>query len=214
MNSTMRFPRIDHLVYACGDLEQGISTISDQLGVHVVPGGSHPAWGTHNALIGLGSSSYLEIIAPDPDASPSERSTPEVFFRDEGAGLTTWAAAVESLPLSESRLRRSCPGLGPLIEGSRVTADGTRLSWVLSDPAATVLDGAIPFLIDWGDSRHPSRMLPDECSLSSILIHHPLVDEVSGVLERLGLLELVELRSATEFRITASIRSPRGLIQI
>ena len=210
----MRCPRIDHLVYACGDLEQGIRSISDQLGVRAVPGGRHPAWRTHNALIGLGGSSYLEIIAPDPDAPPGRGSTPDVFFREEEAGLTTWAAAVENLQSSDSRLRDSCSGLGPLIEGSRMTSDGTPLSWVLTDPAATVLDGAIPFLIDWGDSRHPSRLLPDECSLSSILIHHPLVDQVSQVLESLGLLDLVEIRRATEFRLTASIRSPRGLIRI
>jgi glyoxalase-like protein len=58
--------KIDHIVYATPDLDQGIREIEDKLGVKATLGGQHPGRGTRNALISLGPSTYLEIFAPDP----------------------------------------------------------------------------------------------------------------------------------------------------
>ena len=61
---------VDHLVYGTADLDRGISEVERVLGVHASLGGQHPIWGTRNALVALGPSSHLEIIAPNPDHSP------------------------------------------------------------------------------------------------------------------------------------------------
>ena len=58
---------IDHLVYACANLERGMDEIEAQLGTRPVRGGRHPKFGTHNALLGLGDGVYLEIASRDPD---------------------------------------------------------------------------------------------------------------------------------------------------
>ena len=84
--------KVDHLVYGTPDLNRGIEEIEKLLGVRATPGGKHPGRGTHNALLGLGPTTYLEIIAPDPEQP--QPKTPRPFGLDglKQPGLIAWAA--------------------------------------------------------------------------------------------------------------------------
>src|SRR2546426_3636748 len=60
---------LDHLTVAALTLEEGVAHVQRALGAVVPPGGTHPLMGTHNHLMQLGNSVFLEVIAPDPMAA-------------------------------------------------------------------------------------------------------------------------------------------------
>jgi hypothetical protein len=194
--------RIDHLVFAAPRLEAGMDAVERRLGVRPVPGGRHPAFGTHNALVALGPRTYLEIIAPDPGLDPPPRG--RVFGVDgvREPRLVTWALADDAIDDA------AASELGPVEDGRRERPDGTVLAWRLTDPYAMPLDGAVPFLISWGSTPHPAGSVPRAGTLCGFRIEHPDPDRVRRALTALG--AEVTVREAGAVRLVARISTPSG----
>lgn len=206
---------IDHLVFACSDLESGIENIADHFGVKPGPGGRHPSWGTHNAVLSLGDSTYFEIIAPDPNACEVFQR-PEVFDGTHVGGLTTWAAGLDDLTVRHAHARRQGHGLGRVLEGSRVTESGVLLEWSLTDPMVRIEQGLVPFLIDWGRTPHPARSSPQGCRLLEFTLSHPDPAFLSGILSGIGIscAGSLKIESSSRRGLRALIRTPRGEIEV
>jgi hypothetical protein len=177
---------VDHLVYAVPDLHAGIARIERLLKVQPVVGGRHTDFGTHNALVALGATTYLEIIAADPDLVRPGRG--RVFGVDETATsrLVTWALRCDHLQVKVEQMAAAGHDLGNVQSGSRQRPDGEVLRWQLSDPYAYRLGGAIPFLIDWGATPHPAGKIPQAGELASLAIEHPEPMLVRRALQCLG----------------------------
>ncbi len=77
--------KLDHITVVARTLEEGAAHIKRQLGIDMPKGGAHPAMGTHNRLLSLGETAFLELIAIDPDATPP--SHPRWFNLDRFDGL-------------------------------------------------------------------------------------------------------------------------------
>ena len=178
---------IDHLVYTAPDLRTGMDAIERLLGVRPVPGGQHPHWGTHNALLSLGDRMYLEVLAPDPSlpAPPQGRWLADQCR--EGPHLSTWAVGTTDIHSLAEGAQRAGLALGPVQSGSRSRANGSVLSWQLTDPYALPFDGLCPFLIDWGDTPHPADNLPEAGKLIRFTIAHPRPAAVQAALQTLGI---------------------------
>lgn len=141
--------RFDHVVYAVADLVDATAAFRERWGLHVVMGGAHPNWGTHNSLCHFGLP-YIEFIAvKDPGRARESGFGRSVLARAEaGGGLVTCAFATDDMDAAVARLR--CNGVkvdGPF-EGRRQRPDGSLLQWRMAWPEAHG-DLTMPFLIQW-----------------------------------------------------------------
>ena len=211
---------IDHLVLATPDVDTTSAEIRSQWGVTVVAGGSHTGRGTRNELTGLGGSTYLEIVGPD--AEQPEPNGPRPFGVDQltQPSFVAWCAR-PAHPLDDVLARLAAQGveLGPAAEMSRLRPDGVQLNWQLTFP---LLDaphrGALPFLIDWLDSPHPTASLPHAAQLMSLHIVHPQADMIRTVLVEIsrgatGLTTLIEVEEGIA-RLWAEVSTPRGVLLV
>jgi len=202
--------RIDHLVLAVPDLDDGVAQIEERFGVRAEGGGQHLGQGTHNKLLALGPSTYLEIIAPDP-AQP-ELAGPRPYGVDGvvRSGLVGWAVACADIDLAVDRSRAAGFDPGDVIEGQRRTVDGTTLRWRLTGNARTA--GVIPFLISWGDTPHPAASAPSGLRLESLEIEHPDPESIARTLRILG--ATVPVIRAGHAALVAKIIGPNGAGQL
>ncbi len=204
--------RVDHLVIATPDLELGVRFVQEHFGVDPTPGGSHPVYGTRNALVGLGEHCYLEIIGPDPEILSSDEVKVFGIHERRQPSLVTWAVRGEDLEDFVEAARSELIDLGAVAVGNRRQADGRELIWKFTDPLAARMGGVLPILIDWGDSPHPATSLSGDCELLDFGLQHPHAGEVQKRLNFLGLDVRVE--PAAEPRVVARIRTPNGDIDI
>lgn len=210
-DSIDEYPKnMDHLVYTAPSLEEGIAKIESILGIKPVLGGRHPNYGTHNALLSLGETIYLEVIAPDPNIIAPERGRLlEDAFKFEPK-LTTWVLRAESIERLHSKALQNGLKLGVVESGKREKPDGTVLAWKLTDPYAFPMNGAIPFLISWGDTPHPAKAVPRAGDLVALEIQHPEPEKLRESLKILGVT--VKITMALETKIIAKIKTENGII--
>ncbi|TCC07693.1 VOC family protein [Kribbella soli] len=196
----------DHLVLATDDLRKSVAEFAAATGVEPVEGGRHVGRGTRNYLVGFGAASYLEIIGPDVER-PVAGAMPFGIEGLRGARLVTWAVRAADLEAAVVAARVAGADLGSIEPMSRRTPAGELLSWRLTSTYPAPYDGIVPFLIDWGTSRHPAGSGLPSVELVDFGATHPRPNEVNAVLEALE----VDLRVAVgEPGLQATVAGPGG----
>ncbi|MFT5141604.1 MAG: hypothetical protein ACI80V_001113 [Rhodothermales bacterium] len=203
---------LDHLVYAAADLQAGIDAIERLTGVRAEPGGRHPSFGTHNALLRLGPAAYLEIMAPDPGLPAPARGRLTDGWRLEFPRLVTWVLRPRDICSASLSAAGLGVELGEINPCSRQTPQGHTLHWKLSDPYCDRLGGAVPFLIDWEETPHPSENLREAVTLTGFRVEHPDSAKVRKLIEALG--AKVVCRPKREIRLMATLQTPNGVVEL
>ena len=207
---------VDHLVVAATSLATGVGWIEERLGVRMQPGGQHAAMGTHNALVRLGPTLYLEVIAIDPSGATPAR--PRWFDLDEprmrarlaeGPALVHWV--VRSRAIDDAR------AASDVEQGEILTLCRGDFEWRMTVPADGHLParGLVPTLIQWSKPRHPSERLPDAgLRVVALAGEHPEPAPVRATLARLGLSDMLKVTFGESPRLAAMLRTPRGVVAI
>ena len=197
---------IDHLIYAHPDLDAAVATVHRHFGVEATGGGQHPGRGTHNKLLALGPRTYLELIAPHPSQPAPATPRPYGVEGITEPGLVGWAVAAEDIEAAREHARSHGFDPGPVIDGHREDTKGRLLHWRATANAQAA--GLIPFLISWGDTRHPAIDAPVGLSLSSLSVEHPRASEIETALAAMEID--VEVHCATRPALVARIDGPHG----
>ncbi|SMD23885.1 VOC family protein [Kibdelosporangium aridum] len=189
---------LDHLVYAVPDL-----ALAGDLGIDLSEGGRHIGRGTRNLLADLGDGAYLEVIGPDPDQPEPDQPRPFGIDTLTEPKLVAWAVRVKDIEDVVERAKAQGYDPGPVVPMSRERPDGVLLQWQLTP----MLPGLLPFLIDWGSTRHPSEDAAQGAQLELFQISDPNPDDVYKGLKALG-LDYPVANGPTGLQ--ATIRTPNG----
>ena len=202
-------PELDHLILGVPDLEAAMDEFERRFGIRPVPGGSHPGQGTRNALVGLGPGRYLELLAPDPEQASGG---PLLELVRRGPRLVGWCARTSALDECVAQARERGYDPGDPRRGERRTREGALLTWRFTAVPPPVGDGVVPFLIDWGETPHPSEALPTFGSLRALRAEHPRPDDVRPALAALG-IEL-PLAAGPQPALIAVIATASGTVEL
>ncbi|MFV1988582.1 MAG: VOC family protein, partial [Gemmatimonadota bacterium] len=204
--------RIDHLIWAAPDLALGVEQMEDLLGAKMSAGGVHPDWGTRNCLVSLGPTVYLEVIGPDP-----ERTGPPPTLWGIGGmkapRLVSWAATGVDLGALTRRAAAVGVPLGDVRAGGRVTPEGHRLTWTLTEPETLLAGGVAPFFIDWGDTPHPATTAAAGGTLLELRGFHPDARRVRRTFGVLGITD-VSVDTGDAPALVARVETRGGVVEV
>ncbi len=201
---------MDHLMWGAADLATGMAEVERMFGVAPAVGGAHQGLGTHNALLSLGDTAYLEIIAPDP--AQSHAGLAASLNELTQCALITWA--VRSSDLARLATRAEALGLntrGP-IRTSRRTPDGAMLTWELLFVSGHEFGSQVPFFIDWLDTPHPAQTNPRGGESVELTLISPQSDELRSLLDQLDID--VSIVSGAEAGMQAVVTCASGPVEL
>ena len=205
--------KIDHIVYAVSNLEEAMQQFEQLTGIAPIFGGYHTTQGTKNALVNLGNSCYLELLAVDKD---NTAITPPRWMGIDlitTSQVTRWSLKTTNSNKDSKIVKEYDASMGKIQGGQRKMTNGELLVWDMVMPLATPAIELIPFMTDWQQSTtHPTLQLPQQGALVDLQLIHPMPSRLQPILDKLE-VKLTVVRGR-ESAIRVAIQCPAGRITI
>lgn len=198
---------IDHILLGVAELDSATAELAKAFGVTPVYGGKHPR-GTHNALLSLGPTTYLELIALQPGVKGKEIG---IAVLDHLTAPTPigWAVSGSDLSTLRAQVERAGFALSAPSPGSRTTPKGNVLRWQSFDLADE--PAGAPFFIAWSPGTpHPASTSPPGCTLDSFKIASPAAARLRALVSKLTLP--VTVTEAADLSFSLTLTCPKGRI--
>ena len=187
---------VDHIVIGAATLGEGADYIKQTLGVDIPFGGVHKTMGTHNLLMQLGESVFLEVIAVNPDIPAPPH--PRWFGLDDThvrkciniePALLTWVVNTQNI---QTLLQGATYPFG--IPERLNRGD---LSWFfgLPEDGRLLAGGLLPYVIEWQTGSHPAGSMKDTgCLLQKIILYHPNAAWLASILASIDASHQVKIK--------------------
>lgn len=206
---------LDHIVIGAADLEQGVAYVEEYLGIKVPFGGNHPVMATSNCVTRLDDTTFLEILAIDPEAR--QPLQPRWFGLDDPAihkrlahspTLLTWVVNCDDITTA---LGNADIGFG---EPQALSRGDLRWYFGVPDDGRLIAGGILPYIISWQTEPHPAASMKHlGCRLENITIFTPFYDWTMRQLEAIGALGQVRVNNsppATAPCLEVEFTTPQG----
>jgi hypothetical protein len=184
---------IDHIVFGCDQLDSGTAYLEAMLATSFSAGGKHHMMATHNRLLRLQNSIYLEAISIDHDAAATtgDIGRRRWFSLDDDRTrrkLATspqplcWVVAVDDIHQATAK----CGYNAGLI--TRVTRDDLEWWLTIPDDGGLAESGLLPSFIEWPNGRNPANRLPENgTTLQNIILVHPNPQFITSCIDGIGI---------------------------
>lgn len=203
----------DHIIFSSYHLENGVNFIYEKLGVRPQKGGQHLTMGTHNAVLRLEDTTYLEVISIDP-ILPAPLQ-PRWFgmdniLPDSEPKLLTWVVRTNDIHKAVSGSKVPQGKINGLKRGI--------YEWQIAIPedGHLPMQGVAPTIIQWQSKAHPAHLLP-ACgvSLKSLEAFHSNAHELDESLKAIGYkgeckTSVIGVNDVASLIVT--LESPKGLV--
>ncbi len=208
---------LDHLTVIAPTLAEGVAHVRACIGIDVPFGQRHAYMGTHNHLLQLGGTVYLEIVALDPAGTPPGRAR---WFGlddqnavkadwDAGRRLRGWVARTDAIDAVLAG-REHVFGRKISLPWREPTFD-----FAIPDDGSLPLDGAAPSLIDRrGKTRTMSTIADLGARLRSFSLLHPDADAIAQLYGELCIDRPPTVVQGDSLRYRAQIDTPAGMREL
>ena len=209
--------KLDHLTVIAPTLPEGVAHVRACLDLDVPFGQRHGYMGTHNHLLQLGGTIYLEIIALDPDgqapACPRwfglDNTKAVITDWDAGRRLRGWVARTDALDAVLAGREN--------IFGRKVALPwmNSAFDFALPNDGSLPLDGALPSIIDRrGRSRSMENIADLGARLVSFSLQHPDAKPLSHCYRKLNVDRPPDILQGSDLRYCAQIETPAGIREL
>ncbi|MBJ7220357.1 MULTISPECIES: VOC family protein [unclassified Brenneria] len=146
----------DHVVHYVNNPDDAVAAFNHHQ-LAAFPGGSHPGWGTHNALSYFGLT-YIEFLAIRDAAELAAARDTFLLAHDaqtllpQHQILYRLALRSDDIDASYAALQQHDLALSPIVDGKRHDAQGNLIEWRMFTIAGDYQGVAYPFIIQWGDA--------------------------------------------------------------
>lgn len=200
---------IDHIILASANLQSLTQEVKATARIEPAIGGRLLGQGVKNNLLGLGEGQYLELLGPDPEQEEVEQP---LFGLDalEAPRIIGWAVRTDDISAAAAACISAGYNPGRVREMSRKRPDGSTLQWRMTPPDQT-RDSAHPFLIEWGQTPHPSQGIAG-IDLLEFRLHHPEPAALSKVFAALEVLEEpgLKISQGPASSLELAVKTPAG----
>lgn len=145
--------KLDHVVYFTNTEPMKIVAEQQTIGRHVVVGGRHEQWGTHNALL-YTKNAYIEWLSVEKMEIAKQVDHPltKLLMHDleQGAGWGTVCLSVDDIEKFNEEVENKGFHTSGVLDAERRTADGQLRKWKMlfvDQPVSNELP--YPFFIEW-----------------------------------------------------------------